>query len=625
MPSIQLNTCERPLPRLLVLAACAAVLSGCATPDEQPAADEESPERIEPAEAAVTFRLDVVSDNRSMARHLERHLELQRFADFPDLQPNELRRLLGAAQDNARDLLAAQGYFDPRLELSMEEPEEADEPRRIVMDVQTGEAAQVAQVEISFAEPADSDPAGAGQRQQIRRDWLLEEGETFTQSGWDTARAQGLRVLQRDRYPTARIGETRAVVNADSGEARLFVHYDAGLPYRFGELQMEGIERYDADGIRNIARIPVGEDYSEDALLDAQQRLVSSGYFDSAFLVLDTDGEDPQAAKVIGQFNEAREQRMVFGLGYSTDSGERLSIDHIHNRMWPLRWRAVTALDVGTQAQAIATHWTDMPVPSGWAWYTGLELDRSRSGDYRTHNLSLTGGRMRLVERTERRWFFRYDASRTRGGDLAPASSSSLIGNYNWIGRYFDDDLNPTSGRGYGIESGVGFTLTPQRDPFVRVVLRGLQLFPFGGRNAAGKRNRIALRAETGAVYAEDDVAIPVRLLFLTGGDNTVRGYSFQSIGNRLDDDTIYGARYMAMGSIEWQRPMTLFGDAGSFEHAVFVDAGAASDDLGDSILHTGVGTGLRWASPVGPLQLDVAYGTETHNWRLHLRVGFLF
>src|SRR5690606_10069018 len=147
-----------------------------------------------------------------------------------------------------------------------------------------------------------------------------------------------------------------------------------------------GIERYDADGIRNIARIPVGEDYSEDALLDAQQRLVSSGYFDSAFLVLDTDGEDPQAAQVIGQFNEAREQRMVFGLGYSTDSGERLSIDHIHNRMWPLRWRAVTALDVGTQAQAIATHWTDMPVPSGWAWYTGLELDRSRSGDYRTHN-----------------------------------------------------------------------------------------------------------------------------------------------------------------------------------------------------------------------------------------------
>src|SRR5690606_11231534 len=189
----------------------------------------------------------------------------------------------------------------------------------------------------------------------------------------------------------------------------------------------------------------------------------------------------------------------------------------------------------------------------------------------------------------------------------------------------FDDDLNPQQGRGYGFESGLGFTLTPQRDPFLRTVLRGMQLFPFGGRNRVGKRNRIALRAEGGAVYAKDDVDIPVRLLFLTGGDNTVRGYSFQSIGNRLDDGNVYGARYMAMGSIEWQRPMTLFGDARSYEHAVFVDAGAASDQPGDAVLHTGVGAGLRWASPVGPLQLDAAYGTRSHKWRLHLRVGFQF
>jgi translocation and assembly module TamA len=156
-------------------------------------------------------------------------------------------------------------------------------------------------------------------------------------------------------------------------------------------------------------------------------------------------------------------------------------------------------------------------------------------------------------------------------------------------------------------------------------VLRGLQLLPFGGRNAAGKRNRIALRAETGGIYASNDVDIPVRLLFLTGGDNTVRGYSYQSIGNELDDGTVYGARYMAMGSIEWQRPLTLFGDARSFEHAVFVDSGAASDDLGDGQVFTGVGTGMRWASPVGPLQFDIARGLQSNKWRVHLRVGFQF
>ncbi len=603
----------------------AALLAGCASSGSQSAPDEESPETIEPPDAAVSFRLDVRSANRSMARHLERHMELQRFAEFTDLQANELRRLLGAADENARDLLAAQGYFDPRIEVSMQEPEEPGDPRRIVMDVDTGGAARVEQVSIEFAEPANSEPASAGQRRIIRRDWLLEEGDGFTQQEWDTSRTEGLRVLQRERYPTARIAESRAVVNADSAEARLFITFDAGPLYRFGELELQGVERYDAQGIRNIARIPTGEEYSEEALMDSQQRLVSSGYFDSAFLMLDTEGDDPEAAKVIAQLREAKEQRVVFGLGYSTDAGERLSVDHIHNRMWPLRWRAVNEADVGTQAQSLSTQWTDMPVESGWAWYTGLELDRSGFGDFRANSLSLTGGRMRMVERTERRYFLRYDASNASGPGVAPAASSSVIGNYHWTGRYFDDDLNPTSGRGYGIEGGLGYTLTPQRDPFVRVRLRGLQLFPFGGRNAAGKRNRIALRAEAGAIEAKDNVDIPVRLLFLTGGDNTVRGYSFQSIGNRFDDGSVYGARYMAMGSIEWQRPLTLFGDARSFEHAVFVDSGAAADEPGDAEWHTGVGAGLRWAGPVGPLQLDAAYGTRTSKWRIHLRVGFQF
>jgi translocation and assembly module TamA len=617
----------------------ALLAAGCASTEEKPAEVGPDGELVEPAQGesasngngngngsnGVAFRLDVNSNNRSMARHLERHMELQRFAEFNDLQANELRRLLGAADENARDLLAAQGYFDPQIELSMQEPGKPGGPRRIVMNVQTGPKATVEQVQIEFAEPADSDPASEEQREVIQRDWLLRRGDTFTQEEWDAARSEGLRVLQKERYPTARIQESRAVVNADTSEARLFITYDAGPLYRFGELELQGVERYDAEGIRNIARIPTGRDYDEDALLDAQQRLVNSGYFDSVFLMLDTAGEDPLDAKVVAQLKEAKEQRIVFGLGYSTDAGERFSIDHTHNRMWPLRWRAVNEADVGADAQRLATHWTDMPTATGWAWYTGLQLERAEYGDFRVNGLSLTGGRMRLVDRTERRFFFRYDASTAKGPDTAPDASSSFMANYHWTGRYFDDDLAPQSGRGYGLESGIGYTLTPQRDPFVRVLVRGLQLFPFGGRNAAGKRNRIALRAEAGGVHAKDDVDIPIRLLYLTGGDNTVRGYSYQSIGNRLEDGSIYGARYMAMGSAEWQRPLTLFGDARSFETAVFVDSGAAADKVSDFRFFTGVGAGVRWVSPVGPLQLDGAYGTRTHKWRIHLRVGFQF
>ncbi|HUG73665.1 MAG TPA: BamA/TamA family outer membrane protein [Steroidobacteraceae bacterium] len=576
------------------------------------------------APAQLSFKVAVVSDNRRIARHLERYLDIQRFTDFPDLQLNELRRLLGEVEANARDLLAAQGYFQPTLELRTGEADaDPDAPRQIVIEVDPGEPAKVADLDIGFAAPA-TDPDGQRQRESVIEAWPLQEGDAFTQIEWDAAKSTGLRELQRERYPTAHIASSLAIVRAATSTVDLEVEYDTGPLYRFGALELQGVERYNAEGIRNIARIPTGADYSELTLLEAQQRLVGSGYFDSAFLVLDTSTEEPQQAKVIAQLREATYQKLVFGLGYSTDAGPRVSVDHSHNRMWPLRWRALNQVAVGTETQSLATHWTAMPAASGWAWNTGATLSRSAYGDFTANSVSVTGGRARSADRTERRYYGQYDASAAEGGD-APGGSSSILGNYAWTGRYFDNPTSPVRGRGWGVEAGIGFTLTPDRDPFVRTKLRGLQLLPIGRPNAAGRRSRLVLRAEAGAIYAADDVRIPVPLLVLTGGDTTVRGYSYHSIGNRLDDGSTYGSRYMTLGSVEWQRPISLFGDGTTWEHTLFVDAGAASDTFRDAVVHTGVGTGMRWSSPVGPLQADVAYGTRDHRWRLHLRVGFQF
>lgn len=605
----------------MVLLLSTLMLTGCASRRGESAAGESA--AAVPQEKPLSFRVDVTSENRAMARHLERYLDIQRFTSFPDLQSSELRRLLAEVESNARDLLAAQGYFQPQLKMQVGEAPKGDERRRIVIDVDTGQHAKVDEHVVSFAEPMNSADEGQRQRRAITRDWLLKTGESFTQVDWDAAKASGLRILQRDRYPTARIASSRATVDADTSLVDLQVEFDAGPLFRFGELEMTGLERYDAAGIRNIARIPSGAYYSEERLLDAQQRLVASGYFDGAFLMLDTTS-DPEHAKVRAQLREAKYQKIVFGVGYSTDAGGTFSIDHTHNKMWPLGWRAVNQLEAGTQTQSLSTQWTDMPGESGWAWYTGAALERSNYGDFKARSVSLTGGRTRSLDRTERRYYLQYDGSDAEGGD-APGSSSSLLANFEWTGRYFDNRNNPTRGRAYGLEAGAGLTVTPDRDPFVRVKLRALQLLPFGGRNLAGKRSRIAFRGELGAVGAADGTRIPVTLLYLTGGDTTVRGYSYQSIGTRLEDGQIYGARYMAMGSVEWQRPITLFRDAASFEHTVFVDSGTATDKPRDAELYTGVGTGMRWSSPVGPLQVDVAYGLKSEKWRLHLRMGFQF
>ena len=621
---------------LLFLLIGLALLQGCSLLQRPSPAPHDAPSSITseavPDSGPDAFALDVQVEDDTLREYLTRHLELQRFRQLPDLQAHELTRLLGSADANARDLLATQGYFSPEITIELrEQATDADAPpRTVLVSVSPGPRTHIASADITLMgeDGHGADATELARRQaRLQRGWSLPPGEPFTQEGWDSAKNQGLRDLQARRYPTARIASSRAEVDADRAEAKLQVAYAPGPAYRFGTLQIQGGERYDNEGLRRIARLPTGEDYSEARLLDTQQRLASSGYYDAVFLTLDTEHGDPQSAPVIAQVRDAPLQKMVFGVGISTDSGPRLSMDHTHNRLPGLGWRAVSKVAVDNKRKLLSTDWTGLPHANGWRWFTGLQLQREATGSYDVDSSRLRAGRTKSTDRIDRSYFLQHDTAKNRGED-APPSSSAISANYGWTGRYFNSNTNPTRGWGLAAELGVGTTLRPERDPFVRTLLRW-QSFVGLGRvdlgNNVRRGSRLSLRLEGGAVLARDDADIPVTQLFLTGGDTTVRGYGYRSIGARTDADKLFGGRYMAVGSAEWQRPITVRGNRTDFESALFIDAGAVADKPGELTARVGVGAGLRWRSPVGPLQADLAYGLHTHQVRLHLRLGYTF
>ena len=581
-----------------------------------------------PGDGRDAFTLEVRAP-KALREHLTRHMELQRFRKLPDLQASELSRLLGAADANARDLLGTLGYFSPTLTIEMTDVQDAEKPpHAITVTVEPGPQTKVTEANIAFTGPSADSPDFTRRKARIQREWSMQPGQPFTQSGWDSAKSQGLRQLQATRYPTASIANSRAEIDADASEAKLAVTYAAGPPYRFGAMRVQGSTRYDPDGARRIARLPVGADYSEAQLLDAQQRLASSGYYDAVFLTIDTqDGVDPQAAPVIAQVRDAPLQKVVFGVGLSTDSGPRLSVDHIHNRMPVIGWRAVSKLSVDRKNKLASTEWTDLPGEDGWRWFTGAQLQRETTGSYEVNSTQLRGGRNKSTDHIDRSYYLQYDTAKSQGTEPPPSSAAVSV-NYGWTGRYFNNNTAPTRGYGIAAEVGVGTTMRPERDPFVRTRLRWQAFIPTGRVDmgeGVRRSSRVALRAEGGAVVARDSAEIPANLLFLTGGDTTVRGYGYRKLGARTSNDTLYGGRYLAVASAEWQRPITLRGNRTDFESAVFIDAGAVADKVGDLEPRLGVGAGLRWASPVGPLQADVAYGAKSKEVRLHLRLGFSF
>ena len=150
-------------------------------------------------------------------------------------------------------------------------------------------------------------------------------------------------------------------------------------------------------------------------------------------------------------------------------------------------------------------------------------------------------------------------------------------------------------------ELGGGTTLGSDQVPFGRVLMRGQAFWPLGqsGLGASLRQGRLVARAEVGAVLARDAVSLPVTQLFLAGGDNSVRGYGLRSIGIKLGSDQVSAGRYLAVGRLEWQRPITVKGLLTDWDAALFVDAGAVADRPSELHAQVGVGAGLRRNCPL--------------------------
>ncbi|WEE76891.1 BamA/TamA family outer membrane protein [Comamonas testosteroni] len=628
---------KKPALRPALLLGAALLLSGCSllSPKDKEAEalgiDTSGP-------PAFTLEVDAPKQVRAL---LEQHLELKRFRHQPDLQRRELTRLLGATDANVRELIGTLGYFSPTVTVELTDTPEEEAPRKVVVRVDPGPPTIIEKSEVRFAGINASDELGTSQRLQIEETWPLQAGEQFSQSAWSSAKSGGLKELQKRRYPLARIDTSLADVDADTNKAQVSVSYDPGPAYTFGPLQIDGAERYDPVRTARIARLPEGQEYDLQSMLDAQQRLVSSGYYDSVFLSLAdspqqaaTDAERDEQRKnqgaaitspVIAKVREAKLQKWVFGVGLSTDTGPRLSIDHTYNKVPGLNWRAVSKLQLDRKNPLISTQLVGLPGEDLWRWFASGKLERAPAGDFYTNSAQMRFGRSKAEDRIERNMYLQYDYAKTQGAG-APPGASSLLANYGWTARYFDNNLLPSSGFGLALEAGAGTTLTPQRSPFGRLTGRWLSLIPLGERDEETRRHsRLQLKAGIGAVMAKKDVDLPTTIMFLTGGDNTVRGYGYQSIGARTENDRVIAGRYLAMGSVEWQRPITIKGNTQDFEHAVFIDAGTVGDDINRLYTRVGFGTGIRWKSPVGPIQADLAWGAQEQQLRLHLRLGFTF
>ena len=629
---------RRTLPCAAALLALLLVLPGCAwlglndnaepatatTPRADTTAAGQVGARTGDAPAVTAFDIRVECEDEDLRGLVERHSELQRYRALTDLDESEFARLMAVTERDVRNLLGTEGYFNPDVRVRREGAPSARPT--VVIAITPGEPATIAGVDIGFegdiAASADAD--AIGQREGIVADWSLDEGRRFTQDRWSSAKTGALRSLVERRYPQGRIAYSLADVSAAEARVKLGLRLDSGPLFRLGPATVKGASRYPPELAERLSWLKPGDIYDQKRLVDAQQRLAGSGYYDSAYISIDPEG-DPAATPVTYTVTEAKRHKVQLGVGYSTDGGPRLTLEHRDNTALGTSWRADTKLHFDQKAPLLQTEWTSLPRASGWRWAALARYMRQDDGALTTTSKTLRLGTLRTDEKYDRNFYLQYDhASATGSGtrnvpDALLGDGAAVSANYAWTGRYFDSLPIPSRGYGLGTDIGIGMTTVGERKPFLRLHGRALGIVPVGSGGS-----RLALRTEAGAILADKQARLPATYMFRTGGDNTVRGYGYRRIGIPFDD-LVGPGRYMAVGSMEWQRPIMRERFPGLLEHTLFIDVGGVANEVNQLRAHWGVGTGVRLITPVGPMQLDIAYGLKSKDIRLHMNVGFVF
>ena len=582
-------------------------------------------------EKVTLYEFDVRAD-APLKQLLLDNLDLPRFQKAPRsdaISGPELGRLVGAAPAQAKSLLETEGYFD--AEVSVADSAGANGIPNIVMTVVPGPRVTIESVTIAAVTPLAPrtptlDESRTDRLQRMREEWALKPGQPFRQSAWSSAKTAALGELRANGYPKADWQSTKARIDATARTAALALTVEGGELYRLGPTRIEGVRRYDEASVRRMSTFRVGEVYTEKALLDYQERLLKIGLFEGASVEVDVETGPPEAAPVIVKLKELPRQQATFGVGYSANTGPRLSIDHYDRKVFGWPYIAHSTLVVGPSLKSIGTEFNSYPFEDLKRNLFAANIEQLKAADATRNSETLRAGRSQDTGDYQRLYYGELSHTQVSNAMLE-TTSSAVAGHYHWLRRRVDNVLLPTQGTVLALQGGAGYgtgietrsDLPGQKEkakgPFVRAYARVNAFKPVGAWALNG-------RLEVGQVFVGNRIGVPDLLLFRAGGDNSVRGYGYRTLGPTVNGATV-GGRVTLTGSVEAEHPIVR--SIPALLGAVFVDAGDAADKWGALKPVFGYGAGVHFRSPVGLLRVDLAYGQAVHQVRLHLSVGVQF
>ena len=560
---------------------------------------------------AETLQLDIEVDNSELQKILETALVLPPTLTSGDsLDQRWLKHFQRQLPKLVNSTLEPYGYFHSRTDSRLEQP--SPEEYLLKIEVTPGEPLRITSLHLELV----GDGAELPELQHLLNSFPLNEGDVLRQDHYEQGKTRLIQGAVDLGFLDANFQKHQIRVHRADRRADIVLRLASGIRYRFGQTKFTGASSYPERFLRRYLNYREGEIFSHRKLGQTQLNLHDSDLFRQISITPVTGQTTDDRVPVEIALQPAPRHRLRPGVGYGTDTGARGSLRY-HNLNLLRRGHELQGeLLLAEQQQSVVSTYI-IPDLNRLDSRTQLRVgfDREETDTFMSRELFAEGEYQRgFGKNLVGSLFLRLTQEHSEIG-IETTRSQMLLPGVRLQWRQVDNPVTPQYGLQGSIElKGTAKTLLSDTS-LLQLTAQTTNLIPLP------RKYSLLLRLQGGTTWHNDPLRdLPASLRFFAGGDRSVRGYRYQSLGPLDATGQVVGGKHLLVSNVELEKRV-----AAKWGGAIFYDIGNAFDSFAEYELEQGAGIGVRRYTRIGPLRIDLArqIGTDTGKWRVHFSMGF--
>ncbi|MEP5320797.1 autotransporter assembly complex protein TamA, partial [Marinobacter alexandrii] len=487
----------------------------------------------------------------------------------PETVPERVSFVL-SARERAENSLKALGYYDALIQIDVDETS----PEWVMtVQIELNDPVRLRSVEVTLVGDLLNDEAFT----TLLQNKTLKEGDILNHGKYDRFKRELQNLAQRRGYFDAKFVVQQLAVYASGQAADITLVFDGGSRYQFGSIEYQD-DLLNEEQLDALLTFREGESYEAIKLQRFQSHLQSTGYFSSVVVSPLPAERESHVVPIELRTLAAKSHKIDLGVGYSTDTEERIS----------MTWRTPRINRKG-HSQETRVQWS--PINPGGRFTYSIPLShplkdilqlsaRLEENEYGDLDSLQQEFRIRREIKAES-WIYSYslrhlsESWRVTGEDR---DNEYLLPGMTFSHKWREGSLvDPSEGFSQYYEIEVGNSTVASNAN----ILRGYSDFVYV--KSLSEKQRLVLRSELGAVGVPDSdrLKLPPSLNFFSGGAQSIRGYAYQSLGNEVQvpksdgspRKVVVGGTRLVVGSVEYQYYVNE-----TWRASLFLDGGDAFD-----------------------------------------------